>query len=860
MKGCYLQIEFPDDTGVLETAYKDFKCFLKVCEMEGEVYPIYIQKGCTPCFEAYSIEVEKHKCVITATDTEGIRRALVFFEDECLRREGAFLPLGRICRKPHIRTRITRGFFSPTNRPPKCGDELTDKIDYYPEEYLNRLAHDGANGLWIYTRFQDLLQSDIFPEYGVGRERRIEKLKDVIRKCARYGIKIYIFAIEPIALSQEMGDKYPQVLGGKFAGNRAFCTRSDMGERYCIEATRRLMEELPELGGYICITAGERLTSCASASTSGCSRCNRFKRGENLSYTVNLLKEGMRQSKNNADFVSWTYEHRNWNYEDIKEYVRNAPDDVMLMQNFEDRGYTEQLGVTRQAIDYWLSYAGPSELFRITAETAKETGKHMFAKMQVCCSHELASVPYIPVPGILYDKYMAATALGVEGVMQCWYFGNYPSMMSKAAGELAFVEADVDKESFLRILAGIYYGNSRATQVVEAWKHFEEGYRNYPVNIMFSYYGPMHDGPVWELALLPKNRSLPRTWLLPDPPDGDRIGECLQSGHSLEEALILSRRMTAEWAKGLRLLPQCGVQEQENIAKAVAILLTSGRNILEFYQLREELGLEGWRQATYLSKNVDCLALLEKMEVIVREEIANSAALKELCLIDNRLGYHSEAEGYKFFPEKLDHRMKQLQELLKTEFAEVKQRIREGKAPLEYYLGEQEGAYEMHTSERIEECEWQYLSDNVSAFRASYDCDYLYLELKSDRETCYHLTFEYKLLWPSPEIIIDHGVKRLGLPTLSHQSMFGEKNDAELDKYQIVTLDLSTSQYLLKICRNAVGWNEDRPLKLRIAAGDGEWQIDALWKMESDPVRTLGKANQSPGEYGWLMPIKIDKP
>ena len=50
------------------------------------------------------------------------------------------------------------------------------------------------------------------------------------------------------------------------------------------------------------------------------------------------------------------------------DYVKNAPEDVMLMQNFDDRGYENQLGVERQAMDYWLSYVGPSELFTITAD------------------------------------------------------------------------------------------------------------------------------------------------------------------------------------------------------------------------------------------------------------------------------------------------------------------------------------------------------------------------------------------------------------------------------------------------------------------------------------------------------------
>ena len=66
--------------------------------------------------------------------------------------------------------------------------------------------------------------------------------------------------------------------------------------------------------------------------------------------------------------------------------------------------------------------------------------------MQICCSHELATVPYIPAPGIVFDKYKGAYGLSVEGVLQCWYFGNYPSIMSKAAGELSFCSDFSDKD------------------------------------------------------------------------------------------------------------------------------------------------------------------------------------------------------------------------------------------------------------------------------------------------------------------------------------------------------------------------------------------------------------------------------
>ena len=127
--------EFPDPKGLLDTMYEDFNLFLSVYNLAGGEYPIRTVLGVTPCREAYSLTVTKEECIVSAADTEGIRRALVWIEDEMHRREGSFLPLGTTTRQPHVKTRITRCFFSPTNRPPKNGEELGDDVDYYPDGY-----------------------------------------------------------------------------------------------------------------------------------------------------------------------------------------------------------------------------------------------------------------------------------------------------------------------------------------------------------------------------------------------------------------------------------------------------------------------------------------------------------------------------------------------------------------------------------------------------------------------------------------------------------------------------------------------------------------------------------------------------
>lgn len=834
----YVVSDFPDNENLLETALQDFSLFLKLYDMEGERYPIYIRKAETECYEAYILNIKKECCEVFAEDTEGVRRALVYLEDELHRRSGPILPLGTVCRKPVIRHRITRGFFSPTNRPPKNIDELIDDVDYYPDEYLNRLAHDGTNGLWIYTYFSQLVPSDVFTEYGENYEKRIAKLKKVVAKCKRYGVKVWVFGVEPFALPPELAEKYSDSVGGvNWNGHYSVCTNSERGAQYCIEVTQRLFELVPDLAGIIDITYGERPTSCANSDDyCQCPRCRNYSRSQILARTIDLLKEGIRRSGTKAEFVSWTYAHRLCTPEEIKEYVRLAPNDVILQENFEDGGYEEQLGKTRQAVDYWLSYTGPSQMFRNAAGTAQKEGKRMFAKMQVCCSHELATVPYIPVPGILFDKYAAAVSYGVEGVMQCWYFGNYPSLMSKAAGELSFMEDFSDKGKFLEHLAGIYAGN-QAIALARAWEHFSRGYANYPINIMFGYYGPMHDGVVWELQLEPKDRSLPRSWQLPDKPDGDRIGECLQCGHSLPEAVELTGLICGEWTKGMALLPENTPEEQLHVAKALSILFASGSSIVDFYRLREEL-----------ARRTDP-SLLDSMEKIVDCEILRSHQMIELCRLDSRLGYHSEAEGFKFFPEKLVHRMEQLRRLKETEFPAVRVRFAQGKSAFSWYEGKTGPGITMARGlSALETMKFIPIADTAAQFRAAYDDENLYLELIGPSETVFRFHFEFRLMWPSPGVILCAGEKHLTYWATTLQSVWGDKIDYELEKYQLLENQPDRARYLVAINRKKAGWTQNLPLRMMLAANNQSWIYD------DDPVHTLGKNEISPGEFGWLRP------
>ena len=698
--GVRLEPGFGDPRGLLETAYGDFRFFLGTVGLDsGGAYAVATRQIETSIAEEFRVTVAQDSCELGANDTEGIRRGLVWIEDELLRRGGPFLPFGTLVRTPVIRTRISRCFYGPVNRPPRCRDELADEIDYYPEEYLNRLAHEGVNALWFTVHFFETVPSRIIPEYGRNAAPRLEKLRRTVRKCERYGIRIYPFCIEPAAFTWP----FPEVAAAAAAHpdlkghNSAFCTSTEKGQAYLEEATRTLFTEVPGLGGLIVIPVGERGTHCYSASIpqggqrsipNTCPRCSKREPWEVLADTLAGLARGMHGVDPEAELVAWPYgQFICWGEEKTAEAARHMPPGIILQHNYETGGRNRQLGKWRPAWDYWLSYVGPSDLFRECAMAATPRGTRVAAKLQVGCSHEVATTQVVPAPGLLYEKYRQMHQLGVSGAMQSWYFGTYPSLMTRAAGELSFAPFPESEGDFLLSLASRDWGR-HAPEVAAAWQCFQKGYSQYPTAHIFGYFGPMHDGPVWPLHLVPRRLPLAPTWQIGYPPSGDYIAECVTNGFTLAEKLILCTRMADHWGQGVQILEGLRPQFEGNdermkdigIASALGLQFQSGRNILQFYSLREQLADS--------EQPEEREALLRDMESIVKAEIAVSEELLGLAQADSRLGFHSEAEGYKYFPDLLRWRVKQLQHLLQDEFPAVERQLAQEGSLFPEYTGE----------------------------------------------------------------------------------------------------------------------------------------------------------------------------
>lgn len=652
-------------TNALETVREDLDRFMASAS-EPPKATLTICRGAVDGRESYRVDVKPDgSVVLTAEDEDGIRRGVYWIEDRI-----AAGDLTSTTRKPWLKHRISRCYFSPIKRPPANRDELMDDVDYYPDAYLNRLAHEGVNGIWLTAEWRELAATSFCPR-DPSAERRLAKLHRTVEKCARYGIRVWLFGIEPKgALPDDPLRRERKDLFGEqtwYEQRAVWCPSSPDALRYVEESVRDIFTRVPGLGGVLLIANGERPTTCLSTidpvagGAAHCPRCAAVPAEELFERTAQAVVRGLRAAGSSADYMAWFYHPQppemraDW----VGRIPSHAPEGTILAYNFESGALRDQLEHPRHGGDYWLSFVGPSDPFTRVAEAARAAQTPLAAKIQVGCSHECATLPYVPVPGLLYRKYRAMRETGVTSVLQCWYFGNYPGVMNKAAGELAFETFADDEASFLRRLAKPEWGED-AERMADIWRRLSDAYAHYPLSNQMQYYGPFHAGLAWPLLADVSLAPLAPNWKPSAWASGDLIGEALDN-HALAEAAELARRMDAGAAAltdDLAALAGRWKDDRErtldlNVIRTLQLHFASAADVLSFYRDRAE-ALEASRVR---HDPAAALRALSRMKETVLREERLTAEMIPLAEADARLGFHSEAETHQYFPAKLRWRL-----------------------------------------------------------------------------------------------------------------------------------------------------------------------------------------------------------
>jgi hypothetical protein len=307
------------------------------------------------------------------------------------------------------------------------------------------------------------------------------------------------------------------------------------------------------------------------------------------------------------------------------------------MVDFERGGCKVIAGKERIIDEYSLSYAGPSEQFMGSLTSARDHGIAVMAKLQFGTTHELATVPNLPVMGNVFAKADAVRKLGLSGFMGCWCFGNM--ITANTTGFNAFLSGELpdQRTEAMRAFAAQYFLGCEPDGVAAAWLKFGEAMDNYPFSLPYLYSGPtnfafilpLQPGPLTGKPVGPCHMLSER---------GDDMGSAL-GDYSIEEIITGFERLAELWTDGLQTL-RAALRSCQN-AHALAELDTaavcwhsfrSTANFCKVYRLRRQ-----WDDS-----------LLAEYQAIIRDEVKNLRDVLPILRRDPRFGYHIEAHGYQY--------------------------------------------------------------------------------------------------------------------------------------------------------------------------------------------------------------------
>ena len=376
------------------------------------------------------------------------------------------------------------------------GDALLDKeMTTYPEEMFRRLAEVGVNGIWIHTVLRTLVEPDDkgFPGDSRAAER-IEGLKRLVERAAKYGVKVFLYMNEPRSMDPEWFDSTPQrkEYGGYvIKGLKSFCPSNPEVLNWLTRSLESVFTQVKGLGGIFTITASENFTTCTSRYKyyKRCPHCGSGSYAKLQAAINTAMERGVHKAAPNAEVIVWDWK---WPDSECKEIIENLPKGCRYMSVSEWSMPINRGGVESKINEYSMSAVGPGPRASQNWSYAKAAGLKCMAKVQVNCTWEMSVAPSIPVLDLVAQHAENLSKEGVDGVFLSWSLGGYPTenlkLFQSFDGKMSASEA-VEK------LAREEYGEKAGALVREAWRECSATYPEYPYNITAIYNGPHHIGP-----------------------------------------------------------------------------------------------------------------------------------------------------------------------------------------------------------------------------------------------------------------------------------------------------------------------------------------------------------------------------
>ena len=622
----------------------------------------------------YEIRVTPNNIMICGFDERGAMFGLYNLEARMNMREAPFLPEDlKTVRHSLYSTRMVLSWMGWME---------------FPDQLLSHMAHDGFDGILvgIYTnpngdRTTAETSTDFYARILYNqRKQDPNKVKDLIKRASKYGIKVYTQIIY-----QYMGT-----------------TESEEGLRKLV---KDIVKEFPDIQGYVLLTEGFWYKKWGGGHGTGKDYLQEW--AQNWSHAVGVVEEECHKLNPNIEILPWEYniDFRPQNREIKRYFIQQLPINTSPMLTWENGKSFEIDGMQGFLRDYSLNQIGPAEVTEAQIDEARMRGMKVFSKVDTFASWQYGTIPYLPCPYQWYDRYNALEKHGVNGTLESWSSGYKPNFISELRSWTCWSDSPTRDELF-EAMASRIFGIKNKDAVLRAWSHFSQaiqyvpdtgpnmGTNNAVGNPLFfteppartSTYNYSWSDPSKRLSVNPYwPFTVSRMVFYPDFTNKTNKAEnYARSATGIQASkdtkllpvfLKYLKKAINEMEKGLILYRSAAVNSPQSkrieavrevvVAEQLQRMMQSDHAILEFEDLRLQLVKEK-------EKNI-FNNILNHMEGILRDEIERTELSLLAATKDSRLGFQFE-QDYVYTPYSLKEKLKVLTETLNSQFPKVREK------------------------------------------------------------------------------------------------------------------------------------------------------------------------------------------
>jgi hypothetical protein len=481
-----------------------------------------------------------------------------------------------------------------------------DSCVYLPDEVLAAYSKTGVTGIWLQGVLFQLTEFPFAPEISKGHEKRLQRLTELTERCAKFGLKVFLYINEPRTMEDSFFEKYPHLRGHTAKpGKVCLCTSTKEIQDYLTDSIRKICLAAPKIGGFITISRSENPTNCYSHSTREncqCPRCSKRSEAEVVAENINCIEAGAYSVSPDIKVFAW-----DWSWDQFHlEIIQHLNPRVVVQTKAED-GIEYEIGGVKAVVDeYSLSYVGPSDYAKKQWAAAKARGMETSAKVQVNTTWESSTVPALPVYPQIEKQMSQLKELGVNYLMLSWTLGGYPSRNIQHAAKYFYEESRIPELSPAQ---------------KDATEFFAQAIQKFPFSVGSLYFGPQNAGP--STLLYEKSTGYRATMTCYSYDEWTRWKSIFPADVYENQYAQLCEL----WKKGLALLENEPMDETKIMATAGYCLFRSSLNLFRFCRARDA----GDR---------------ETMVKLARDEIESATQMLEMMNLNPAIGYEAANHYY----------------------------------------------------------------------------------------------------------------------------------------------------------------------------------------------------------------------